>query len=318
MNKDTNLFDLLAACSRAIANACKGCWKLFCNMLRLTYRKWYIVLPLWVIFGGLYYYAHRPIRAKYKVQGIVLLNGPSVEHFNQAVSALALSEPSPGRNTADRLNIDPSIAALTYRYQTRDVIDMLADGYPDFVDYKDKIIRNDTMVIHMQDRICLRFRLKHYLTALPQIEEGLLHFFNTDPDMMKAYEVYLKNLQREAKFHHDQIEKLDSLTSDFYFRQGAAVLPIDNGKETVSFGNRGIHLFLDDIKKEMELCRQVDQRLARATAPVVFEHHLVAAPSIKYHPIVRLLLTLLIGWLGALLIAHVVERWKDINAWLRA
>ena len=319
MTTQTTLIDLFIAGGKACARAFGRLMDLIAAMLRLTWRKWYIVIPAFCIVAALQWYNSRLEHRTHQVDGIVLLNGPSIDHFREAYKALGVASPLvEGRTAMDKLGLSADVTKRLSKFTTYEVIDMLADGYPDIVDYRNKVQRNDTNIVRMQDRMAIRFYLKNDVQYLPQIEQALLAYFNNDPDMRAAYDVYVRDLKREAQFHHDQVEKLDSLTSVFYFHYAPATEQMQLNNRNMLIGDRRIRLFIEDIETEMEHTRRVDQRLARATAPVVLEHELIATTSIQYHPIIRLCIAVMIGWIMGCLIAYLVEQRQRLIAWFRA
>lgn len=318
MNKETNLLDVCRSIWHLCIKGLCAFWALIVSMLRLTFRYWYIVFPVWGIMTAYLYYRARPEHRKYQVNAIVLLNGPSVEHFCQAYTELMCANPySDTKNLWTLLQIEPWESSKLQKWEYFDVIDMLKDGTPDYVDFRRNASRNDTLVWRMQDRVAIRFRLLHDINLLPKVEEAMLRYFNSNPTMQKEYDIYMANMRRQAKFNHDQIEKLDSLTSAFYFQQGNSKKQLIVNDDNMILGDRRINLFLDEINTHMGYTQVFDQRISRATAPVVLEHHLNPNGSLYYHPYVMFVVNMLLGWIVGCLIGAIVYRRKEIIAFLR-
>lgn len=318
MNKETNLLDLCRSVWHLCIKGLLACWALVAGMLRLTFRYWFIVFPVWGIMTAYLYYRARPEHRKYEVNAIVLLNGPSVEHFKQTYEGIMSNNPySDTQNLWTLLQIEPGEAGKLQKWECFDVIDMLKDGTPDYVDTHHSAARNDTLVWRMQDRAAIRFRLLYDINLLPKVEEALLRYFNSNPTMQREYELYMANMRRQAKFNHDQIEKLDSLTSAFYFQQSLTQKQVTVNDRNMILGDRRIRLFLDEINKHMNHTQIFDQRLTQATAPVVFEHHLNPGLSRYYHPYIMFVVNMLVGWLVGCLIGAIVFFRKEIIAFLR-
>ena len=310
-----NFWDLCVTIARGIGRACVAIWNVIARMIRLTFRYWYIVVTLVLLAVGFGYYYSRYDNTTFRVNAVALLNGPTIQQFEQAYAPMRSQQLLPP---------DAPIAPYLYggtvtAFNTYRVIDALGDETADYIDFKNKSKATDTVNVQMQDRLCLQFRIKvRDLTGMPQIEEALMATLNADPAMQKAYEVYLKNLQEEVAFNHRQAMKLDSLTSAYYFSAGAPVEMKDkNGSGVNFFGDRKIRLFLDDIYKQQLHTQLGDYRLQLATAPVVLENHFAVDPKPVMTRIKCLILFFLLGWIGGCLIAEIIDKRKAICAWLK-
>ena len=169
----------------------------------------------------------------------------------------------------------------------------------------------------MQDRLCLQFRMKRRdMYALPQIEQALLDYLNSNAPMQKSYAAYMTNLQDELAFNHRQALKLDSLTSVYYFQAPSDAHPYPNA---VSFySDREVKLFLDEIYEQHAHLQQGDFNAQLATAPVTLENHFAAAPCPLNGRRKMLTLFLIFGWIAGCLLAELIDKRKALNAWLKA
>jgi|GEM_PF-682133 len=314
--REMNFWDLCVACARAIGRGCVALWHLIARMIRLTYRYWYIVITLVVLALCVAFYYTRQENTIYRVNAVAMLNGPSINQFEQALAPI-----QSGKN----LSAEAPIAHYVWErkvsyFSTYRVLDCLADGTADMIDFKRKSSPTDTVKVQMQDRLCLQFRIKERdLEALPQIEEALLATLNADPAMLKSHECYLRNLKDEAAFNHTQALKLDSLTSVYYFNNPAIstaeVKPHNTG--VAFYGDRKIKLFLDDIYEQQKHTQLGDYRLLLASQPIVLENHFAVDPNPVNGRIKYLILFFLIGWIGGCLIAQIVDKRKNIAEWLK-
>lgn len=309
-----NLFDLCAVCVRGIGKAICRVAEWIGSAIRLSFRKWWIVLPMLAFAVGFACYYSRLDNRIYKMNAVAILNGPSVELFGYAYQPLvsvAVSPDSP---------MFPYLAdKQAMRFASFPVIDCLNDNTADYVDFKLKSKLTDTLNVHMKDRVCLQFRLKEKdMALLPDIENAILAQLNGDERLQAAYAAYMPTLDREVQFCHDQVEKLDSLTSAFYFdanpSQQLKYTYRDGG---LFLGDRRIKLFLGDIQKHFEHTRMIDQKKMMATAPVVLENHFVKDLAPVNSPIKSIVLFGFVGWLIGCLIALCVEQRKTICAWLK-
>ena len=310
-----NFFDLCVACAHAIGRGFKACWQLFLHMLQLTYRYWWVVLTLVVLGIAAALYYTRKENLTYKVNAVALLNGPSVQQFEQAYAPL---------RSGQLLPQDAAIEPFVYsreamRFDTYRVIDCLDDGVEDYVDFKRKSSPTDTVKVQMQDRLCLQFRIKYRnLSKVADVEKALMEYLNANEAMQQSYAAYYANLSDEVAFNHRQALKLDSLTSHYYYYTPSSTVPpayVGNGVNF--YGERRIHLFLDKIYEHQEHMQAVDYRMQLATAPVVLENHFSMDPKPVNGRMKYLVIMFLLGWIGGCVLAELIDRRKAICAWLK-
>lgn len=316
MEREMNFFDLCAAGARAIGRLCVACWRWFTRVIRVSYRYWWVVLPIIALAVAASLYYTRPTNIKHKMNTVVLLNGPSIQQFEQALAPI---------KAAKTLPEDAAIAPFVFnrtatRFETFRVIDCLDDGVADYIDFKHKSSPTDTVKVQMSDRLCLQFCIKtRHLDSVPKIEEALLSYLNNNAAMQQAYESYYRNLLSETTFNHTQMVKLDSLTSEYYFHNHLGEQPLTGvGTGVVWVGDWRVHLFLEDIYEHQERLQLMDQRLQLASAPVVFENHFAVDAKPVNGRIKFLLLFFLFGWFCGYVLAELIDQRKALSAWLKA
>ena len=309
-----NFWDLCVVCANAIGRACAACGRLLAHMLRLTYRYWWIVLTIVALAVAAALYYTRPSNITYKVNAVALLNGPTIQQFEKAFAPVQTMMTNPDAPIYTYSKEKTASAFAMYR-----IVDCLHDGVADYVDFGRKSSPTDTVKVQMQDRVCLQFRMKaRNLEHLPAVEEALMSYLNSNEAMQQAYAAYLPNLQEEVAFNHRQAAKLDSLTSAYYFGNVAAVNPVQtDGKGMHFYGDRRIHLFLNEIYKQQQHLRMGDYRMQLATAPVTLENHFVIDPNPVNGRMKNVLLFFLLGWIGGCLLAELIDQRKAICAWLK-
>lgn len=308
--------DLCVACGRGIADGCKAFGRLLARMVRLTYRYWWVVITCVVLALAAALYFTRCENLTYKMNAVALLNGPSVQQFEQAYAPLRS-----GRLLPADAAITPLVKEKTAKaFTTYRVIDCLHDGNADYIDFKHQSKPYDTLNVQMQDRLCLQFRLKaRDMERLPEIEKGILDYLNGNEPMQQSYVSYLANLREAVRFNHAQAQKLDSLTSAYYFYNASSAQPMNYSGNGVNFyGDRKIRLFLEEIYKQQKHMQQDDYRLQLATAPVVLENHFTAFPKPVNGRMKYVLLFLILGWAFGCLIAEIIDKRKALSAWLKA
>ena len=312
---EMNFIDLCVECGRAIGKGCKALGRLLAHMTRLTCRYWWVVLTLVALSIAAALYYTRPENKTYKLNAIALLNGPSIQQFEQTYAPLCSNQRLPQDAAITKWIADRKVTHFT----TFRVVDCLNDEVADLVDFKHKFAPTDTVNVLMNDRLCLQFRVKERNMAYVQeIEQALLEYLNSNPAMQQTYESYMVNLRDEVAFNHRQTAKLDSLTSAYYYNAGAPVQKTPNNATGVNFyGDRKIRLFLDEIYKQQAHTQRGDYRLQLATAPVVLENHFSADPKPVNGRFKCLLILVLLGWISGCIIAELIDKRKAISAWLK-
>ena len=176
------------------------------------------------------------------------------------------------------------------------MIDLMGDSTIDVIDYECKMPTMDTLYVHVPYMLALQYRTKLPNTT-QQVEEGILKYLNTRKSIQTPYAQFYTNLQRAVTFHHDQLEKLDSLTSAFYFTNNhLPQVGSDIWHSGMVLGSREIDLFLEEINTEMEVLQFTDMRFAFADAPVVLQSPFVVDTRAINGPIKCLALGIILGW----------------------
>lgn len=317
-NKELNLFDICVMAWRTCKRACANCGHLLAATIRLSYRWWWIVLIMLTLAAAATLYYTRFTNRWYKAEAVLLLNGPSAELTKQSIERLNRAVPfSEVQNNVQLLGFTPEQARRIKHIETFDVIDCLADSVPDYIDWKGKATQMDTMIIHMPNRVAVRLRIKEP-DLLPTFENALLAYLNNQPQFQATYTALHNDLERESLFCHTQMEKLDSLTTSFYFEQGTgAQNQARFWTSGILVGSREIRLFLDEIQAHLQHMKRVDNELAMATAPVVVLDHFSFNPHAVNGRIKTAAVAFMFAWLLACLIAAGLENRKQIITWLK-
>lgn len=315
MEKEKNFWDLCVACADALGRGCKAVGHWLAEMIRLSFRVWWIVLPVLLLTVAAGFYYSRLDNLKYKVRAVAILNGPTITQFDQRYAVLQAGQTIP----SDAPIAQPICGRTITDLRSFRVIDVYHDSIADYVDLKRKSKPTDTINVQMQDRLCLQFTIKRRdMDQLPQIEESMLRYLNEDESMQLAYKTYMPNLERQIKFNHDQLEKLDSLTTEYYFHSNPGESPTNIIREgLVMMGDWKVRLFLNEIYEQHNRTARMDARAKMATAPVVLENHFSLVPSPINSRRRCLPVSIVLGWLLGCVLAALVEQRKRIIAWLK-
>lgn len=318
--RETNLFDVIRACFRGIGRGIKACAEGLALLIRLTYRQWWIVLIVLLLALVLANFYARKSNRIYKVEAIVWLNGPTVEQTEQLYKNLALALPSDMSQTqtlTSQLELTEHQLRGVRNFKSFHVIDCMHDSVADFVDYRHKQSRTDTLNVHMPNRLCLSFCTTNP-SAVDTIGNAIIAYLNNSPKMQEPFALKRALLEREVAFAKSHIEKLDSLTTAFYFEQGTGPQVQANRWESgFVAGKREIKFFTNVIYSEFKRLDKLNHLLSFCSAPVVLEDNFKINPNALNGRIKMNIIGLIAGWLLGCLIAAIIEQRKAIAAWLK-
>jgi len=318
MEKEINLLDLIVMSFRALGRAFAACGAAFVHVLLMMVRYWWLfVIVLSIAVAGSLYYTRFENRT-FKANSVALINGASIQQFDQAFLPLRTIQLVPEDAAIKPYLKNKTICGLRTYY----VIDALNDGTSDYVDYDRESYPTDTLRVRMKDRLGLQFRIKgRDLGQIRDVENALLAYLNSNDALGQSYQGYLANLREEAAFNHQQAQKLDSLTSYYYFNEKTVVPTINkqgtNAANINLYVDSKVKLFLDDIYKQQQHMQQVDYRLQLATAPVVLENHFYLSPTPVNSRVKVLCCTLFLAWLLTYICVELINNRKAISAWLK-
>ena len=286
----TTLWDAVQSGCHTLYDACRWFGRKLGQMVRLSWRKWWLVGTITLLIGAAALYYARPSNQRYKIQAIATLNGPTVQEVTTFYESLDLC------------------------YEAFHVIDCAHNGTPDFVDYKRKHSIYDTIDVVMPRQIALQFESKE-LDKIPQQEQQILQALNTNPVFVAAYQVYKAHADRQFRFDSEQVDKLDSMTSTLYASAGneqahVSGWNITNGKKEIVLPLAKIEEYL--VKKTIR-----DHYYSQCTAPVVLQNHFTPCRKPINGRIKCTILGLLAGWLIGCLIAALIDDRQRIRRWLQ-
>ena len=318
--REMNFFDLCRVCFNGIGRGITACIQFAGTLIRLTYRQWWVVLIVLVLVLTCVNIYTRKDNRIYKIDAVAILNGPTTELTQEKIKRLSFPvhpKINAQQNLVELLGLPWEEVKHISHLQTFRVIDCLHDSVADYIDYDRKSSPLDTVCVQMPNRLCIQYR-----TTTPQnaalIEKALLNYLNSDEAMQAAFQTKKLILGREVEFAKNQVEKLDSLTSAFYFEQGTGMQAQGaRSKEGIVLGRREIKLFPGEIHGEFRRYQKLAYLQAFCTAPVVLEDHFAVHPAPVNGRIKWNVLGLVIGWLLGRLIAALVENRKAILSWLK-
>ncbi len=318
--RELNLWELCLICFNAIGKACRWIWQLCTSTLRLSLQLWYIVLPL-VIVGiacGAYY--SRKDNRIYRVGTMVHLSGVNRTEVNHVYNALALA-------TEDRVNSKQTLSALLgisaeqagklRKFETQNVLDYRCDSIPDAIDRDNKHDLADTVTVVMPNYLYLGFQTKAPQEA-QLVGQAIINYLNSNNGLQQEFFANRNVLQRKSDFCRTQINKLDSLTSVFYFEQaGRGHVRADFWNTALMVGDRRIKVLHPDILNLIQTTEYAEKQLVLASAPVVPLSDFVVEPKAVNSRLKCLVLGLAVGYVLGCILACAWRKRKQLVQWVR-
>ncbi|MBR3565245.1 MAG: hypothetical protein IKN91_02805 [Paludibacteraceae bacterium] len=318
--RDITLWELILRFFKWCGKGLKAFFIWIGELIKLSFRKWYIMLLFLVLCVGVGWYISRPTNRIYYAQGVMMVNGPTPFDVKEALEPL---------NHAMQQNLEPSLAfaqqlGLPFEEVNGlrwvgcfNVIDALNDSIPDFVDFNSQYGSNDTIFRISPFYLGIQIETKK-LKQLPTIEKGIADFVNTNPAIICKYEAKKKSLEEELVASDQQLMYLDSLSKLFYFDypQGPQIDINSSKSGTIIMGKRSIDLLTEDIFELIKHRQKVEMELSVYSQPVAFITHLSALPKAKNNRLLCVILGFLIGCILGLCTAKIVENRKQIREWL--
>ncbi len=317
--RELNLWELCLICFRAIRQFFAGAYYFSLSTFRLSLRFWYIVVPfvLLGIGGGLYF--SRSGNRIYHVGTMVRLNGVNHTDVNRIYESLCLATPefiNQQQSLSTLLALPAEQTSKLRKFQTWGVIDYQRDSIPDIIDKRNKHDLADTVTIIMPDYLYLTFQ-----TKAPQevqvVGQAIINYLNNNATLQEEYTAYKNVIQRKADFCCTQIDKLDSLTTAFYFEQaGVGQVQYNRWSSALVVGDRSIELLHPDILHLIKTNEFVQKQLVMASAPVVPLGDFLVEPHAVNSRLKCLGLGLLVGYVLGCILAFAWKRRKQFPQWL--
>lgn len=310
--REMNFFDLCVIIGRAIGRGCMKVLRFLGKMVRLTFRFWWIVLPVLGLSIGLGIYNTRSSKINYRVGAYVFLNGPSINQFEQAFAPL---------RSCHLLNDNDAITPyvkdkIVTNFSTFRVIDAKADGIQDFVDFGGSISPADTFCVQMDDRLYVQFLVRaDEVEAVPQIEKAFLDYMKQDPAMQMSHEAFLPNIVKDTAFNHTLRGRMDEMMQGYtqYVRD---FLKRDKSSFVLASDVRP-RMFEKEINQLQKKIQLGDYRAKLATDPVTLENHFAVNPEPLNGRREMLPRYIILGWILGCIIAQLVDKRKTVYAWLK-
>jgi len=312
--KEITLMDIVGLCSklaRAIVLKIKNFIVWF---IRFIFKGKWILLTAAALGFLFSIYQSRPANLYYKGEVEMRFNIYDAYFYKDLINTLNLYCDTKERTSlTNTLNISNSQAQSIVSINSYFYIDLMSDGTPDEIDYKNKFNPADTLNRRMKDRLRLVVMSKD-TTLYPVLINKLKGYFAQNMVITGDNIVRLQQIDERIEEIVYEIRMLDSLRKIEYFRQVPTYqAKLDGGlylneKERKLYHNDMLNL--ENQKKELQWEKEVQPESVRFMSPFKVSpktQNGLMKTSMKYVPLFLLLgFVATIGW----------RYWRDIYRFL--
>ena len=315
------LWDLIKTFCRWVGKCCVAFLDVLLKQIKISFRKWYIVLPVVALGIAVSLYYSRVENRKYKAEGMAVIHGPMAAEVKEALRPIEQAMPAnieSDLSLATVLNCAPECTKGIRKVQTYYIIDYLDNVTPDMVDKKGKHQLDDTLNVVSNNFLQFEVYTKD-LASLEDFEQALVDYVNNNPIMKSKYDVHHALLENELEICKNQLGYLDSLTKVMYYNYSNGIqLDVSASKRTgdLKLGRPGIDPIHDQILELLQHTKLVEAELSTCTQPLMFISHITPMPKAINNRIKCLITGFILSWILGLCIAWLVEDRAEVRQWL--
>lgn len=276
------------------------------KFIRFIYRNIVILIvtiAIAILIGcALYFF--KP--GKYKASGTVFVYGTPASTLREIISAIPVEYESNSKKI-----LSGGIKSISSHYY----VDILKDGFPDYVLYPKEKLPRDTNYQLMNDRLFIEIKAKNIFKT-ETLEKELLSYLNSNSLLIKNYNFHKESLAKGIEFCTKEINRIDSLSNKMYFDNSYNDIQLSGG--VLSLGRVNTQLFYEDLFKLQEQKNSLLKEFEELDAPVDFPAG-IAIDTNSIYTLKRYILNYsLIGLFSGIIIALIWRNRKRIANYLNS
>lgn len=309
-NKEVNLLQLLSIFFQWMKKTVIDLINIAGKTLKLLYSyKWVSVFVLILsVAAGLY--LSRPSARKYKAEAMAVIHGSDAqtvkEICKQLEQAIATND---NLSLATKMGLPDSVSKNIIGIRAFDVIDYLADGSADKIDFKQNHSLEDTMNLKMRDRIYIQIKTRN-IAQVPVFQESLTKYFTSNTILASQYEAQKKLFIDQIKICDAELQRIDSLAKVMYFKDFNDQMKFENNKLLV--GESRKQLFYAELLEINSRKATAENNLAVCVSPVAFPSNFVVIANPVNNRIKYTAIALIAGFALSLLLALFLSNLRNI------
>lgn len=312
--KEVNLLQLLSIFFQWIKRTFINLLNITGKSLQLLYSyKWATIFVIILsLAAGLY--LSRPSAKKYKAEAMAIIHGSEAQTVKEICKQLEQTiATNDNLSLTTKMGLPDSISKNIISIRTFDVIDYLADGTADKIDFKQTHSLDDTMNVKMKDRVYIQIKTIN-ISQVPIFQEYLKKYFAANPILASQFEAQKNSLLDQIKICDAELQRIDSLAKVMYFKSEKDQINFENNKLLV--GESRKQLFYGELLKINSRKGWAENKLAECVSPVDFPSNFVVIANPVNNRIKYTVLALAVGVVLSLLLALFLSNLRKIINYL--
>lgn len=312
--KEVNLLQLLSIFFQWIKRTFINLINIAGKSLQLLYSyKWATIFVIILsLAAGLY--LSRPSAKKYKAEAMAIIHGSEAQTVKEICKQLEQTiATNDNLSLTTKMGLPDSISKNIISIRTFDVIDYLADGTADKIDFKQTHSLDDTMNVKMKDRVYIQIKTIN-ISQVPIFQEYLKKYFAANPILASQFEAQKNSLLDQIKICDAELQRIDSLAKVMYFKSEKDQINFENNKLLV--GESRKQLFYGELLEINSRKGWAENKLAECVSPVDFPSNFVVIANPVNNRIKYTVLALAVGVVLSLLLALFLSNLRKIINYL--
>jgi len=158
--------------------------------------------------------------------------------------------------------------------------------------------------------------LKEVMKQVPIVQNAILNFLNTNSVLLNNFNIEKTNMLSTINICEAESKRIDSLAKINYFKQNDQQLNIENNKLLI--GEQRKQLFYGELIELQNIKAGVQFRLEGFKAPIILPSNFVVNPIPENGRVKYGVISILIGFVVALLISILIENFKYLISYLKS
>ncbi len=308
--KEVNLLQLLSIFFQWIKKTFFSLVNISGKSIQLLYKyKWATIIIIILSFAaGLY--LSRPSVKRYKAEAMAVIHGSDAQTVKEICKQLEQAMANNNNlSIAAKMGVPDSVSKNILAIRTFDVIDYLADGSADKIDFKHTHSLEDTMNVKMKDRVYIQIKTKN-IAQVPIFQKALTRYFASNQILASQFEAQKKLFIDQIKICDLELQRIDSLAKVMYFKDAKDQIKFENNKLIV--GESRKQLFYGELLEINTRKSWAENNLAVCINPVDFPSGFVVIANPINNRLLYSVIALFAGLVLSLFFALLLNNLRSI------
>jgi hypothetical protein len=312
--KELNLLQLLSIFFQWIKRTFINLINIAGKSLQLLYSYKWVTIFVMILSLAAGLYLSRPSAKKYKAEAMAIIHGSEAQTVKEICKQLEQTiATNDNLSLTTKMGLPDSISKNIISIRTFDVIDYLADGTADKIDFKQSHSLDDTLNVKMRDRVYIQIRTRN-ISQVPVFQEYLKKYFSANPILASQFEAQKNSFLDQIKICDAELQRIDSLAKVMYFKNANDEIKFENNKLFV--GENRKQLFYGELLEINSRKGWAENKLAECVSPVDFPSNFVVIANPVNNRLKYTVLALVGGVVLSLLLALFLSNLRKIINYL--